>query len=47
MKVALKNAVELAVDLADYFDFAVNEECNQWNECGVSVYKMHCYCYSV
>ncbi|CAM9605849.1 unnamed protein product [Laminaria digitata] len=36
MKVALKNAVELAVDLADYFDFAVNEECNQWNECGVS-----------
>ncbi|CAN0519449.1 unnamed protein product, partial [Scytosiphon promiscuus] len=35
MKVALKNAVELATDLVDYFDFAVNEECNQWNECGV------------
>eukprot|EP00904_Undaria_pinnatifida_P012330 jgi/Undpi1/8227/HiC_scaffold_25.g10697.m1 len=35
MKVALKNAVEIAADLVDYFDFAVNEECNQWNECDV------------
>lgn len=38
MKVALKNAVELVAELADYFDFAVNEECNQWDECDVSVY---------
>lgn len=36
MKVAFKNAVEIAADLVDYFDFAVNEECNQWNECDVS-----------
>lgn len=37
MKVALKNAVEIAEELVDYFDFAVNEECNQWEECSVSV----------
>lgn len=36
MKVGLKNAIELVPMLVDTFDFAVNEECNDWNECGVS-----------
>ena len=37
MKVGMKNAIELLGDLHEYFDFAINEECHQWNECGVSV----------
>ena len=36
MKVGMKNAIELLGDLSDYYDFAINEECHQWNECGVS-----------
>lgn len=38
MKVALKNSVEIVEDLVDCFDFAVNESCNQYDECGVSVH---------
>lgn len=37
MRVGLKNAVEIVEDLVDCFDFAVNESCNQFDECGVSV----------
>ncbi|CAM9597966.1 unnamed protein product [Laminaria digitata] len=35
MKVALKNSVEVVGDLVDFFDFAVNESCNVYNECDV------------
>jgi hypothetical protein len=31
---ALKNDVEQVVDLAPYFDYAINEQCQQYNECG-------------
>jgi hypothetical protein len=34
LTVALKNDVEQVPDLASYFDFAVNEQCQQYNECG-------------
>ena len=34
MTVALKNDVEQLVDLAPYFDYAINEQCQQYNECG-------------
>jgi hypothetical protein len=34
LTVALKNDVEQLVDLAPYFDYAVNEQCQQYNECG-------------
>ncbi|CAM9516424.1 unnamed protein product, partial [Sphacelaria rigidula] len=33
MKVGLKNCLELAPVPNEYFDFVVNEECFQWNEC--------------
>ena len=33
LAVALKNNVEMIVDLADYFDLVINEECFQYNEC--------------
>ncbi len=33
LKVALKNAVELVNQLEPHFDFAVNEQCHQYNEC--------------
>jgi hypothetical protein len=33
LSVALKNAVELVPTLALYFDYAVNEECQRYNEC--------------
>lgn len=36
MKVGLKNGVDLVPKLAGFFDFAVNEECNAYNECDVS-----------
>ena len=32
--VALKNDVEQIPDLAPYFDYAINEQCQQYNECG-------------
>jgi hypothetical protein len=34
LTVALKNDVEQLIDLAPYFDYAVNEQCEQYNECG-------------
>jgi hypothetical protein len=33
LTVALKNDVEQLVDLAPYFDYAVNEQCQQYSEC--------------
>lgn len=33
LSVALKNNVELIIELADYFDLVINEECFQYNEC--------------
>jgi hypothetical protein len=33
LTVALKNDVEQVPDLAAYFDYAVNEQCQQYNEC--------------
>jgi hypothetical protein len=34
LTVALKNDVEQLADLGPYFDYAVNEQCQQYNECG-------------
>jgi hypothetical protein len=34
LKVGLKNDVDQLVDLEPFFDFAVNEQCQQYNECG-------------
>lgn len=34
LAIGLKNDLEQIPDLVDSFDFAVNEECYQWNECG-------------
>lgn len=34
LRVALKNDVEQVRALAPYFDFAINEECYAYNECG-------------
>ncbi len=34
LTVAMKNDVEQVPDLASYFDYAVNEQCQQYNECG-------------
>lgn len=36
MSVGLKNTVELVPILVNKFDFALNEECHEWNECAVS-----------
>ena len=33
LTVALKNDVEQLVDLNPYFDYAINEQCQQYNEC--------------
>lgn len=33
LSVSLKNDLAQVKDLVNYFDFAVNEECVQWNEC--------------
>lgn len=33
LKVALKNDVDQIVALQPYFDFAINEQCHQYNEC--------------
>ncbi|CAN0161743.1 unnamed protein product [Scytosiphon promiscuus] len=35
MYVGLKNTVELAPILSPKFDYALNEECHEWNECEV------------
>lgn len=37
MLVGMKNAIELLGDLSSYYDFAINEECWQWDECEVSL----------
>ena len=34
LAVALKNAIEMIPDVAQYFDLAINEVCLVWNECG-------------
>lgn len=34
LTVALKNDVEQVPNLASYFDYAINEQCQQYNECG-------------
>jgi Glycoside-hydrolase family GH114 len=34
LTVALKNDVEQIPDLAPYFDYAINEQCQQYDECG-------------
>eukprot|EP00121_Abeoforma_whisleri_P000114 Awhi_evm1s102 len=33
MIIGLKNSLGLVKDLVDYYDFAVNESCQRWNEC--------------
>jgi hypothetical protein len=39
LAVALKNTVDLLSQLEPYFDFAVNEQCNEYSECaGYSVF---------
>lgn len=35
LSIALKNDVEQVVALEPYFDFAINEECQQYDTCGV------------
>lgn len=35
--VALKNSLEQVEELVDYFDFSINEQCFQYNECGYLV----------
>jgi len=35
LAVALKNDVDQVTELAVAFDFAINEQCHQYNECGV------------
>ncbi|CAM9517248.1 unnamed protein product, partial [Scytosiphon promiscuus] len=34
MLVGMKNAIELIGDTHEHYDFVLNEECHQWNECG-------------
>jgi Glycoside-hydrolase family GH114 len=33
MGVSLKNDIDQVADLVDYFDFAVNEQCFEYDEC--------------
>jgi hypothetical protein len=35
LSIALKNDVDQVAQLAPYFDFAINEECQRYTECGV------------
>ena len=44
MSVGLKNSVEIVGDLVSYFDFALNEECHDREDCDVStdVYRTRC-----
>lgn len=37
LAIGFKNNVEQAAQSAPFFDFAINEECFQWNECGTLV----------
>ncbi|CAM9806093.1 unnamed protein product, partial [Hapterophycus canaliculatus] len=34
MLVGMKNAIELIGDIHEHYDFVLNEECHQWDECG-------------
>lgn len=34
LSIGLKNNVDQIADLVNYFDWALNEQCNQYNECG-------------
>lgn len=36
MKVGMKNAIELMDATSDLYDFAINEECFDYDECDVS-----------
>lgn len=36
MLVGMKNAFELVGDMSDDYDFAISEECHEWDECNVS-----------
>jgi hypothetical protein len=39
LAIALKNDIEQAADLADDFDFSVNEQCHEYDECdGLAVF---------
>lgn len=48
MQIGLKNAVELVPVLVNKYDFALNEECFEWDECSVSFYgqldTLDCLC---
>jgi hypothetical protein len=33
LSVALKNDLEQVVELVDYFDFSINEQCHEFGEC--------------
>lgn len=33
MKIGMKNAIDIIPDLASTYDFAVNEQCQAFNEC--------------
>jgi hypothetical protein len=35
LSVALKNDLEQVVQLVDYYDFSVNEQCHEFDECGL------------
>ena len=35
LAVALKNDLEQIVELVDYYDFSVNEQCHEFDECGL------------
>lgn len=37
MKVGMKNAIELMDATSELYDFALNEECFEYDECGVSL----------
>lgn len=44
MKVGMKNAIELLDDLSGFYDFAINEECHEWDECGGSIINSKISC---
>lgn len=44
MRVGLKNAVELIPTVVNYFDFAINESCNEYNECDVGARSISVSC---
>lgn len=40
MVVGMKNALGIVDAIKDHFDFAINEECHEWNECNVSATRL-------